>query len=303
MKYYRLTILALAALFAASCVEPLEDARVEMTDVYLEGYTDEVATKSAPLASMPSTFTCWSYVNDGTPSYMCRETMTKSGSVWVSALKHGTVATGTNLRYYGLAPYNASYMTVPAYNTTWANSTLAYTCPADAASQSDVIVADSGVKNGSAAAVSMTFSHILCQVRIHTAFDNVPAGSVTTVSLTNVGYSGTYKFSTGAWTSVSGTRTMTFTASQSLTASSENVQIGTDAQAFMLIPQTLPSTCNLQVRVGSTTYTKSMSGVVLTKGRRVILRIVFNAATSISTGNDTDGAPEYDMDVKVEYED
>lgn len=302
MKYYRLAILALAALFAASCAEPLEDARVEMTDVRLEGYADEVGTKSAPLASMPSAFTCWSYVNDGTPSYMCRETMTKSGSVWVSALKHGTVPAGTNLRYYGLAPYNASYMTVPAYNTTWANSTLVYTCPAASTSQEDIIVADSGLKSGSAAAVSMTFSHILCQVRIHTAFDNVPAGSVTTVSLTNVGYSGTYKFSTGAWT-VSGTRTMTYTASQTLTASSENVQIGTDAQTFMLIPQTLPSTCNLQVRVGSTTYTKSMSGVVLTMGRRVILRIVFNAATSISTGNDTDGAPEYDMDVKVEYED
>lgn len=295
-------LVLMMAMLLASCAEWVEDGYVTMEDVFINDFESPVPTKAAPLSSMPSTFVCWSYVNDGTPSYMCRETMTQSGSVWKSALKHATIATGTNLRYYGLAPYNASYMTVPAYNTTWANSTLVYDCPAASGNQGDIIVADSGVKNGSAASASLTFSHILCQVRIHTAFDNVPAGSVTTVSLTNVGYSGTYRFSTGAWT-VSGTRTMTYTASQTLTASSENVQIGTDAQTFMLIPQTLPSTCNLQVKVGSTTYTKSMSGVVLTKGRRVILRIVFNAATSISTGNDTDGAPEYDMDVKVEYED
>ena len=303
MKYYRLTILALAALFAASCAEPLEDIYVEMSDVRVERFDDEPATKSAPLASMSSTFTCWSYVNDGTPSYMCRETMTKSGSVWVSALKHGNIPSGTNIRYYGLAPYNASYMTVPAYNTTWANSTLVYQCPAASTSQEDIIVANSGLCNGSATTASMTFSHILCQVRIHTCFDNVPAGSVTTVNLTNVAYNGTYKFSTDSWTSVSGTRTMTFTASQSLTTASENVQIGTDNQTMMLIPQTLPSSSQLQVRVGSTTYSTSMSGVVLTKGRRVTLRIIFNSTTSISTGNDTDCAPEYDMNVEVQYED
>ena len=305
MKFCKLLTFALATLVAASCVEPLEDSHVTMTDVRLEGYGDEVGTKSAPLSSMPSTFHCWAYVGDNTPSYMCREGMTYNNSTgkWVSALKHGNIPSGTNIRYYGLAPYNATYMTVPAYNTTWANSTLVYQCPAASTSQEDIIVANSGLCNGSATAASMTFSHILCQVRIHTCFDNVPAGSVTTVNLTNVAYNGTYKFSTDSWTSVSGTRTMTFTASQSLTTASENVQIGTDAQTMMLIPQTLPSSSQLQVRVGSTTYSTSMSGVVLTKGRRVTLRIIFNSTTSISTGNDTDCAPEYDMNVEVQYED
>lgn len=295
-------LVLMMAMLLASCAEWAEDGYVTMEDVFINGFESPVPTKAAPLSSMPSTFVCWSYVNDGTPSYMCRETMTQTGSVWKSALKHAAIATGTNLRYYGLGSYNASYMTVPGYNTTWANSTLVYDCPAASGNQGDIIVADSGIKNGSAASASLTFSHILCQVRIHTAFDNVPAGSVTTVNLTNVGYNGTYKFSTGAWTSVTGARTMTFTASQTLTTASENVQIGTDAQTMMLIPQTLPSSSQLQVRVGSTTYSTSMSGVVLTKGRRVTLRIIFNSTTSISTGNDTDCAPEYDMNVEVVYE-
>ena len=295
-------LVLMMALAVASCAEWAEDGYVTMEDVFIDDFESPVPTKAAPLSSMPSTFVCWSYVNDGTPSYMCRETMTQSGSVWKSALKHATIATGTNLRYYGLGSYNSSYMTVPGYNTTWANSTLVYDCPAASGNQGDIIVADSGIKNGSATSASLTFSHILCQVRIHTAFDNVPAGSVTTVNLTNVGYNGTYKFSTGAWTSVTGARTMTYTASQTLTTASENVQIGSDAQTMMLIPQTLPSSSQLQVRVGSTTYTTSMSGVVLTKGRRVTLRIIFNATSSISTGNDTDCAPEYDMNVEVVYE-
>lgn len=292
----------------SSCesLTPAEDY-LTFDTVGIEEYVEELSTKAAPLTAVPS-FYCWAYpsastnFNSSTASYMAKETFSQySGATFRSALKHGAIPSGTYIKYWAVGPTTASGLAFPATGTTWSSATLGYQTPADAASQSDVVVASPTYVNGSAATASMAFSHILCQVRIHTAFDNVPAGSVSTVTLTNVGYNGTYRLSTGTWTSVSGTRNMTFTASQTLTTASENVQIGTDAQAFMLIPQTLSSSCNLQVRVGSTTYTKSMSGVVLTAGRRVTLRITFSA-NSISTPNDTDNAEELSMDVAIQYE-
>lgn len=263
-------------------------------------------TKAAPATALPNNIRVWAYTgatsaasygSSAYPDYMAAETFTSvSGTSWRSANKHGVLPSGNWIKYWALAPADApsggSY-SLPAKNTVFTGASFTYTTPDASVNHPDLMVASATPVNGSAAAASLSFSHVLCQVRIHTAFDNVPAGSVTTVTLTNVMKVGTYSLNSGDWTSTSSPGSVSFTASQSLTTSSENVQIGTDAQTFMLLPQTLPSNSNLQVTVAGTTYTTSMSGVVLTKGRRVTLRVKFSD-NSVTTGNDTSRAkPEW----------
>lgn len=305
-----LLVMAVAALAACNDLIPKEDY-VSIGNVTMEEFAVAPRTKAAPATALPSTFSCWVYAGSGTsakPTYMANETFTKQGSTttYKSALKHGKMSDA--IQFHALAPVGATGVSeLPATGTALSSATFKYVTPDASTNQTD-LMHGTGSSASSSASHSIAFSHILCQVRIHTAFDNVVAGSVTTVTLTNVNKTGYYGFSGGSWSSLSNAGSVSFTASQTLTTANENVQIGTDAQTFMLIPQTLPSTSKLQVKVGSTTYETSMSGVVLTKGRRVTLRIKFSSS-SISTGNDTDAAvaspmsAPYKMFVEIEEDD
>lgn len=314
MKKKLTNYLAMAMLMlAASCegIEPQGDY-VSLSASPQVWETAVPWTKAAPATSLPTTFRVWAYTGTSSagsygssayPDYMAAETFTfVSGSSWRSANKHGVLSSGNWIKYWALAPADApsggSY-SLPAKNTVFTGASFTYTTPDASVNQPDLMVASATPVNGSAAASSLSFSHVLCQVRIHTAFDNVPAGSVTTVTLTNVKKVGTFSLNSGDWTSTSNPGNVSFTASQSLTTSSENVQIGTDAQTFMLLPQTLPSNSNLQVTVAGTTYSTSMSGVVLTKGRRVTLRVKFSD-NSVTTGNDTSRAKPEGMVMTLE---
>lgn len=280
----------LAAFLTASCVEPMESDYVHLGACEVTVFEEAPATKAAPATAVPTTFPVWAFAytgsTPGTPNYMCGETMTKSSTTWQSALRHANIPSGTNIKYWAVAPSGASGLSaLPGASTSWSSATFTYTTPTAATSQSDLLVASPAAGDGSAAAVTLAFSHVLCQVRIHTAFDNVTACTVNTVTLTNVKTVGTWSLSSGSWSLGGTTGNVTFSPSQAITAASENTQLGTDAMAFMLLPQTLPSTCNLQVATSAGTFTTSMSGVALTQGRRVTLRIKFSNS-STTTYND-----------------
>lgn len=286
----------LLLLFAAACqtLSPSEDF------VYLEGvgvaeFSEGPLSKAAPLTSIPS-FYCWGYVYSGTsgpgaaaPGLFARELFSRySGSTFRSAGRHGNVTDNYKCRYWGYAPAGASGISSEAgYATGWNGTWFSYTTPDAAASQSDIVVAVSGETAGSATVTTMTFNHVLCQVRVHTSFDNVPAGNVSNIQLTAVKYTGNYTAS--GWSSVGGSRTFSFNPGKNISAASENAELSSDSNCWMLLPQIL--TGNLKVTVSGITYTTSMSGVVLTAGRRITLRCKFSDA-SVSTGNDTDMAAD-----------
>ena len=170
----RYMIIAVAVILLAQSCETFESIEdyVTFDAVDVTEYAEEPQTKAAPLTAVPS-FYCWAYTsastnfNSSTASYMAKETFSQySGATFRSALKHGAIPTGTYIKYWAVGPTSASGLTYPVTGTTWNSATLGYQTPADAASQTDIVVASPTYVNGSAAAASMAFSHILCQVRI-----------------------------------------------------------------------------------------------------------------------------------------
>ena len=305
-----LLVMAVAALAACNDLIPKEDY-VSIGNVTMEEFVVASRTKAAPATALPSTFFCWAQAyssSSGNQLWMSNETFNKQGSTstYKSSNKYGTIPSGYSIKYWAIAISNTAYI-YPTYSSTDGFVMNAQT-DNNANNQEDILVASSATVSGSSASASLSFEHVLCQVKINTAFDNVLAGTVTEVTLTNVKKVGAYFFNSGTWTTSGTAGSVTFGTSQVISTTSENVQLGTDAKAFMLIPQTLPSTSKLRVAINGMTVETSMSGVVLTKGRCVTLRIKFSS-DSVSTGNDTDAAvvspmsAPYKMFVEIEEDD
>ena len=180
--------------------------------------------------------------------YFMNETATKSGNNWVPAHTYYWPGSNRQLRFLAWAPTDA-FQAVP--NTPNA-TTLQYTTPTEAKNQRDLVAAatefmESPSNDGTCTPVDLQFKHLCTAVIIKTG-KQMTAGTIKSVSLKGVKYSGTYDMVNSKWTLNNSTTDFTISPNKETNGATPN---GTDLNAgestFMLLPQTLGADSKLEV--------------------------------------------------------
>ena len=191
------------------------------------------------------------YKEDGNigSQFFMNEIATNNGTNWVPQRIYYWPGSNRQLRFLAWAPTDAAFQTVP---TTPNDTKLQYTTPAEAKDQRDIVAAatdfiDSPAKEGNCIPVGLQFKHLCTAVKIKTGAQ-MTAGTIKSVSITNVKNSGSYDMVSSTWALNDGTANYTVTPNKATTGTTPN---GTDLNAgestLMLLPQTLGADSELKV--------------------------------------------------------
>ena len=184
------------------------------------------------------------YKEDGNigSQFFMNEIATNNGTNWVPQRIYYWPGSNRQLRFLAWAPTDATFQAVPNSPTA---TTLQYTTPAEAKDQRDIVAAatdfiDSPAKEGNCIPVGLQFKHLCTAVKIKTGAQ-MTAGTIKSVSITNVKNSGSYDMVSSTWS-------LTVTPNKATTGTTPN---GTDLNAgestLMLLPQTLGADSELKV--------------------------------------------------------
>lgn len=233
--------------------------RAVVTDGIGNDNAGKPATRAARQTSMYNDFKVVAAVKEngnlGTQYYMDDvATKTKTGTNWVPSKVYYWPGSNRQLRFLAWAPTDASFQSVPNnYVPDNPNATkLQYTTPPEAKNQRDLVAAatdfiDSPANDGTCTPVDLQFKHLCTAVIIKTG-KQMTAGTIKSVSLKGVKYSGTYDMVKSEWTLDNSTADFTILPNQETTSTTPN---GTDLNAgestFMLLPQTLGADSKLEV--------------------------------------------------------
>lgn len=191
------------------------------------------------------------YKEDGNigSQFFMNEIATNNGTNWVPQRIYYWPGSNRQLRFLAWAPTDAAFQTVPNSPTA---TTLQYITPAEAKDQRDIVAAatdfiDSPAKEGNCIPVGLQFKHLCTAVKIKTGAQ-MTAGTIKSVSITNVKNSGSYDMVSSTWALNDGTANYTVTPNKATTGTTPN---GTDLNAgestLMLLPQTLGADSELKV--------------------------------------------------------
>ena len=239
------------------------------TPLYLHTfYTDSIASPSLDIRSdtavltratpvtdtnMYNTFGVSAYSYTGswdeeskTPNYFHNATVSKSGDDgYLLSSTYYWPGASYNMKFFAYAPKDNSQYVLS--NRTQAGSpTISVTVPSSVDDQKDLLVAKTDELAGNTnTAVALTFNHALTAIKF-VCGDDMQGGTVKSVSLKNVYSKGTYNMGTQSW-SVQGTPTTFSQVLNKSTTGTANDPLTTDAQTFMMVPQTLPDEAQLEV--------------------------------------------------------
>ena len=239
------TPLYLHTLYIDSIASPSSDSRPD-TAVLTRATPVKTATLYESIGMLAAAFNgSWSETSYR-PDYMYDVEVTKASN-WTTSYHWPTLTGG--IRFFAYAPYHGEGI-VLSDKTKAGSPTITYTVPADVADQKDLLFANStyttptGTPNANNAA-ALTFSHALTAVRF-VCGDNMQGGTVKSVSLKNVCSKGTLNYGTHSWSDVDTPADFSQTLDKSTTGT-PNEALTTDAQTFMMIPQTLPDGAQIEV--------------------------------------------------------
>ena len=211
----------------------------------------------------------------------------KSGGLWGTDVAYYWPGAGPTLQFYAWAPTDADVFTS---TPTKDNLTFAYTVPAAAAGQKDLLVTKSDALAGDYnQQVDLTFSHICTAVKFVVGGEMQP-GTIKSVALKGVYNTGTYSLADDGWTlDNSTTADFTQTLDKPTTGDeTDGTEITTGEGTFMMLPQTLPDGAMVEVSFqdGTTgtarTLSASIGGTEWPQGKTVTYKL------SIT--------PEYDLE-------
>lgn len=191
------------------------------------------------------------YKEDGNigSQFFMNEIATNNGTNWVPQRIYYWPGSNRQLRFLAWAPTDATFQAVPNSPTA---TTLQYTTPAETKDQRDIVAAatdfiDSPAKEGNCIPIGLQFKHLCTAVKIKTGAQ-MTAGTIKSVSITNVKNSGSYDMVSSTWALNDGTANFTVTPNKATTGTTPN---GTDLNAgestLMLLPQTLGADSKLKV--------------------------------------------------------
>lgn len=274
--------------------------RAVVTDGIGNDNAGRPATRAAMQTSMYDEFKVVAAVkendNVGTQYYMYMNdvaTKTKTGTNWVPSKVYYWPGSNRQLRFLAWAPKDATFQSVP--NNPYA-TTLQYTTPAEAKNQRDLVAAatgfiDSPANDGTCTPVSLNFKH-LCTAVIIKPGEQMTAGTIQSVSLKGVKYSGTYDMVKSEWTLNNSTADFTISPNQKTTSTTPD---GTDLNAgestFMLLPQKLGADSKLEVEFHDNISGKdrilsaSLNGFVWPMGKTVTYRLSITPEYELNIDN------------------
>ncbi|RRD89274.1 fimbrillin family protein [Bacteroides heparinolyticus] len=197
-----------------------------------------------------------------TPDYMYDTEVKKAGG-WTT--DNRWPGAGSKIRFFAYAPYRsalpASSLALSAKSAGGA-PVLTYTVPADVAGQTDLLTAATDeMPGGGGTPALLTFKHALTAVRFVTGND-LPAGTITNVTLKGVYGKGTYRIGESAWEGHADRKDFTQALTPAATipeSQTPGTEITPAAATFMMIPQQLPAGAELEVK-----YTDRLTNAVRT---------------------------------------
>ncbi|BBL00387.1 fibrobacter succinogene major domain protein [Alistipes onderdonkii subsp. vulgaris] len=218
----------------------------------------EPQTRAAPVTSMDTygSFGVLTSIYKGSwnegaclPNYMYNVEVTKA-SGWTTTYRWPGAE--YKIRFFAYAPYNGKEQGKGislSTKETPGTPTIAYTVPGAVAEQNDLLVAVSGeieMAGNNNGAASMNFKHVLTAVRFTTGKNMLP-GRITKITLKGVYSSGTHAMGSDSW-NIDNAKTADFSQSlQVQTDGSDNQEITSAAETFMMLPQTLPAGASIEV--------------------------------------------------------
>lgn len=270
--------------------------RAVVTDGIGNDNAGRPATRAAMRATMYDKFNVVAAIKENDKigaQYFMNETAKKSGNNWVPAHTYYWPGSNRQLRFLAWAPIDATFDAVP--NTPNA-TTLQYTTPTEAKDQRDLVAAatdfmESPANDGTCTPVSLNFKHLCTAVIIKTG-EQMTAGTIKSVSLKGVMYSGTYNMEDSTWTLTDSKANFTITPNKETTGATHN---GTDLNAgestFMLLPQKLGADSKLEVEFDdkiSGNYRKlsaSLDGAEWPMGKTVTYRLSITPEYELNIDN------------------
>lgn len=257
--------------------------RAVVTDGIGNDNAGRPATRAAMQTSMYDDFKVVAEIRENGNiggQYFMNETARKSGNNWVPAHTYYWPGSNRQLRFLAWAPTDA-FQAVP--NTPNA-TTLQYTTPTEAKNQRDLVAAatdfmESPANDGTCTPVSLNFKHLCTAVIIKTG-EQMTAGTIKRVSITNVKNSGSYDMATEKWNLNNSTTNYTVLPNFATTGStSDDTKLNSGDATFMLLPQKLGEDSKLEVEFQDNisgnyrTLSASLSGAEWPRGKTVTYRL------------------------------
>lgn len=237
------TPLYLHTLYTDSIASPSSDSRPDTA----------VFTRATPVRNdnMYESFGVSAYSYTGswdeskTPNYFYNLTASKSGTDYALASTYYWPGAAYKMKFFAYAPKdNGNYVLSGSGQA--GSPTISVTIPSSVDGQKDLLVAKTDEQAGNTnTAVALTFQHALTAIKF-VCGDDMQGGTVKSVSLKNVYSKGTYNMGTQSWSNVETPTTFSQTLNKSTTGTTGEV-LTTDAQTFMMVPQTLPNGAQLEV--------------------------------------------------------
>ena len=168
-----------------------------------------------------------------------------TGAIWSTEQIYYWPGADHSFQFYAWAPTEAGGLTTPSSPQ---DKSLAYTVPAEATAQKDIVVAVTNeIKGDNNAAVPLTFRHICTAVRFAVGSQMQP-GSIKSVALKGVRNAGTYDMAADTWTLGDATTDFSQTLNKATTGTEANGDAITGPEGtFMMLPQTLPAGATVEV--------------------------------------------------------
>lgn len=268
------TPLYLHTLYTDSIALPSADSRPDTS----------VLTRATPIKSddMYEKFgvSAYSYTGswseDRTSNYFYNVTASKSGGSYTLPSTYYWPGASYKMKFFAHAPKdNGQY--VLSSSTQAGSPTIEVTIPSDVNAQEDLLVARTDELPGNTnTAVALTFNHALTAIRF-VCGDAMQRGTVKSVSLKNVYSKGTYNMEQQSWSNAGTPATFSQTLNK-LTLGNEGNAITTEAQTFMMVPQTLPDGAQIEVVFSDQsnnehTLTADIKGTIWPMGKTVTYKI------------------------------
>jgi hypothetical protein len=228
---------------------------------YQSTFVASLETRAAPATSISGSFgvfccrTSANWATTDSYNVIKNEEVKSSNSVWTTDKMH--YWSDYKHSFFAYYPYSANLFSSSTQTSGYPKFT--YTVPERAADEKDILVATSLNVDGSKDAnVSLNFKHILTQVLFKVGSKGWARGLTQSGSTWNEGTiksitikgaykANTYEIGKGWQSSLSGTGTFVSSPSYKTKSTDANVVINGSTNAFMMIPQTVPSGAQLSV--------------------------------------------------------